>query len=123
MIRYPLILISLRGLIVLFYVLYHLAHYTFHITNPEFAVLAKDFKAYEMVVQGFSVWWVSLFYIVGTSLLFLHLSHGVSSLFQTLGLNHHKYNDLYRMVGPGLSIVLWLGFVSIPVSVLVGLVK
>ena len=42
----------------------------------------------------------SLFYILAMVVLGLHLSHGISSVFQTLGLNHHKYNRLFRALGP-----------------------
>jgi succinate dehydrogenase / fumarate reductase cytochrome b subunit len=52
----------------------------------------------------------------------VHLSHGVTSLFQTLGLNHPKYNLLYRGLGPLVGLVLSLGFMSIPVAILLGIV-
>ncbi len=111
----------MTGLIVLFFILYHLAHYTFRWLNPEFEALDK-FDVYSMVVLGFKNPLASLFYIVGVGLLCFHLSHGVSSLFQTLGINHPKYNPLIRILGPAFGIILAIGYLSIPVSVLTGLV-
>ncbi len=109
----------LSGLVLLSYIVYHLAHLTFRVTNPEFAQL----DVYTMLISSFRSPMVSLSYIVGMVLLGAHLSHGVTSLFQTLGLNHPKYNPIIRAIGPILGVVLALGFSSIPVSVLFGLVQ
>ena len=49
-----------------------------------------------------------------------HLNHGVSSVFQTLGINHRKYNVLLNYIAPGLITILGLGFVSIPLSIFLG---
>lgn len=109
----------LSGLVLLSYIVYHLAHLTFRVTNPEFAQL----DVYTMLVSSFKSPMVSFSYVVGMVLLGAHLSHGISSLFQTLGLNHPKYNSMIRAIGPILGVVLALGFSSIPVSVLLGLVQ
>ena len=43
---------------------------------------------YGMMIRGFQIWWVSAFYLIAQALLFLHLSHGLASLFQSLGLRN-----------------------------------
>ena len=109
----------LSGLVLLSYILYHLAHFTFRVTNPEFA----QSDVYTMLVSSFRSPFVALSYVVGMLLLGAHLSHGISSLFQTLGLNHSKYNSLIRVIGPALGALLSIGFISIPVSVLLGVLN
>ena len=51
----------------------------------------KRHDIYKMIVVGFNNVWVSAFYVLGVGLLCLHLSHGLSSIFQTLGINHPRY--------------------------------
>ena len=78
--------------------------------------------AYKMIVDGFSFWPASLFYVIAMALLFSHLGHGVASTLQTLGLANDKNWPFVKRVGNGLALVLFLGFSSIPVAVLFGLV-
>lgn len=106
------------GIVIFLFIVLHLAHYTFRM-NPEF----KDLDVYSMVVQGFQFVPASLFYIFAIILIFIHLSHGISSSFQSLGLNHPKYNTLFRCAGPLLSTIFAVGFISIPVAVLLGILK
>lgn len=112
----------LSGLVVIFYALYHLAHLTWRVTDPYIASLGT-FDVYEMLVYSFKSPIVSLFYIVAVSLLGMHLSHGISSVFQTLGVNHPKYNSFIRAIGPVLGVLLALGYISIPVAILLGIVQ
>jgi succinate dehydrogenase / fumarate reductase cytochrome b subunit len=111
----------LTGLTLLAYVIYHLLHFTWRTTNPEIAALGP-YEVYDMLIIGFSNPAISLFYIVATALLGMHLSHGISSIFQTLGLNNPKYNKLFKSIGPALGVILALGFISIPVAVMTGFV-
>jgi succinate dehydrogenase / fumarate reductase cytochrome b subunit len=112
----------LSGLLLLSYILFHLAHFTFRVTSPEVAALGP-FQVYEMLVMSFQNPVVSLTYILSMAVMGLHLSHGATSLFQTLGVNHKKYNGVILCIGPTLGWALALGFSSIPVAVLVGFVK
>ena len=75
------------GVILALFIVYHLLHLTVGVVGfkpGEF----EHLKVYNNVVAGFSVWYVSLFYIVAMAALCLHLDHGVWSMFQTLGLNN-----------------------------------
>src|SRR5260370_36053135 len=84
----------LSGLIVLAFIIYHLAHFTVRVTDRRFALLKMDplghYDVYSMMVYGFQNPYVSAFYVLGLFLLALHLSHVSSSFFQSLGLYNKK---------------------------------
>jgi succinate dehydrogenase / fumarate reductase cytochrome b subunit len=110
------------GALMLTFVIYHLAHYTFRVVGNDFENLPKD-DVYAMVVAGFSSPVVSAFYIFSMAAVAMHLRHGVSSLFQSLGLYHGNINPLTSKLGPIVAIITFIGFSSIPLAVLTGLVK
>lgn len=116
----------MSGLIVLCFVIYHLLHFTVRVIPKEFADYHDSIgrhDTYRMVVEGFLFWPASIFYVLGVGLLCVHLSHGFSSFLQTMGLtNVHNLNTLVRG-GRILAVLVFLGYTSIPVSVLTGLIK
>jgi succinate dehydrogenase / fumarate reductase cytochrome b subunit len=117
----------MSGLIVLAFIIYHLAHFTVRVTDPRFALLKLDplhrYDVYSMMVYGFQSYLVSGFYVLGLFLLALHLSHGSSSFFQSLGLNDKKLAPRLALGGRIFAWLLFAGYSSIPVAVLLGLVK
>ncbi|MBM4014877.1 MAG: succinate dehydrogenase cytochrome b subunit [Planctomycetes bacterium] len=119
----------LSGLVILAYVVYHLAHFTWGVVQADHASLTEKFAdgherhdVYSMVVLGFRTWWVSASYLVALVLLALHLCHGVTSVFQTFGLNHAKYACAIKMTGPAIATLIFLGYASIPVACWLGLI-
>lgn len=75
-----------------------------------------DYKdLYAVVDAAYSQWWYVLIYVVSMALLAFHLYHGFGSAFQTLGLNHVKYNGVIKVVGVAFSIIVPLLFALIPV--------
>lgn len=107
------------GIMIFAFVCYHLAHYTFRIASTDVnAVPAED--VYGMIIAGFSNPVVSGFYILAMAALALHLRHGVSSAFQSLGLHHHNINMITDKLGPIVAAIVFLGFSSIPIAVLTG---
>lgn len=114
----------MSGLIVLAFILYHLAHYSFRVTDRRFALLRPDslghYDVYSMMVYGFQNYFVSGFYVLGLFLLALHLSHGSSSFFQSLGLNDKKLAPRLALGGRVFAWLLFAGYTSIPVAVLLG---
>jgi succinate dehydrogenase / fumarate reductase cytochrome b subunit len=78
---------------------------------------------YSMVLNGFRTWWISLSYIVAMVFLGLHLWHGGSSWFQSLGLNNPRYRRLVGAIGPILAVVVFAGNCSIVLSVWLGIVQ
>lgn len=117
----------MSGLIVLAFIAYHLAHFTFRKTDPRFALLKPDalghYDVYSMMVYGFQNYLVSGFYVLGLFLLALHLSHGSSSFFQSLGLNDKKLTPRLALGGRIFAWLMFIGYTSIPVAVLLGWVK
>jgi succinate dehydrogenase / fumarate reductase cytochrome b subunit len=113
------------GLIVAAFVGYHLAHFTLMITHPEYRHLERNgvHDVYGMMVLGFSNCWISGFYLLGVGLLCMHLSHGVGAMFQSLGLKNEVYAVRIDASAKIVAVVLFLGYASIPISVLAGAVK
>jgi succinate dehydrogenase / fumarate reductase cytochrome b subunit len=118
---------AVSGLIVLAFIIYHLCHYTFMITHPEYQYLEYTLQdgssvhdIYSMIVLGFSQPLISGFYILAIGLLCLHLSHGIASMFQSLGLNTSKTQPCFTNLARGLSFLIFLGYASIPAAVLLG---
>ena len=114
----------LTGLFVLAFVVFHLAHFTLLIVNPGYANYHADLDGkevhdvYRMVIEGFRNPWISLFYIVSLALLAFHLSHGIGSLFQTLGITDTKMRSYYEIGAQVLACILFVGYISIPLSIL-----
>jgi len=118
--------ILLSGLIVLAFIVYHLMHFTLGVTNPDFMELHDPLgrhDVYRMVVEGFRIPLVSAFYIISMGLLCLHLSHGVSSLFQSLGIRRKSTLGAFNRFAQISAFVIFLGNVSIPISILAGVVR
>lgn len=116
------------GLIVGAFIIYHLLHFTVRIEGINgTSILIGQLKdpatghpdCYAMMVAGFSVVWVSLFYLVGVGLLCFHLSHGIQAMFQSLGLRNAAYAALIAKASQIIALVLFLGYASIPTSVFV----
>lgn len=108
------------GVLLLLFILYHLAHLTLGIVHPEF----EHGEVYRNVVTGFSVWWVSAFYILANLALGLHLYHGLWSMFQTLGVAGPSGGGDWRRTSAALfAWVITLGNISFPIAVLTGVVS
>lgn len=103
------------GVVVALYVIFHLLHLTWGTLHPDFTS-----SPYVNVVSGFQVWYISAIYMLAMVVLGLHLYHGIWSAFQTLGVNHPKYNTWRRPFAAVVAIAIVLGYISIPIAVLAG---
>ncbi len=116
------------GVIVFCFIVYHLLHYTaevqyINLTGQSFATFIdpeKRHDIYKMMVVGFNNGWVSAFYIIGIGLLCLHLSHGATSMFQSLGWRNEAYRPFLDKAARVVAILIFIGYVSIPVAILLG---
>ena len=72
---------------------------------------------YALVQFWFSKGWYVGLYVFCMIALAFHLWHGFTSAFQTLGLNHSKYNPLIRFVGKAFAIIVPVLFAWIPLSI------
>jgi succinate dehydrogenase / fumarate reductase cytochrome b subunit len=114
------------GLIVLCFVIYHLLQFTLEATDPRFHDLRDSLgrhDVYRMLILGFQSPLVSLFYVLGLFLLANHLSHGMASIVQTLGINNRKIAATVLTAGRTLAWLVFAGYVSIPATILLGIIK
>src|SRR6267142_78260 len=109
-------------IILFLFIVYHLLHLTGGVVGFQPGQF-RDLSVYHNVVAGFSVWYVSLFYIVAMVSLCLHLDHGVWSLLQTLGWNNARTTSTFRTLSRGVALAVFVGFISVPVAVLAGWVR
>ena len=110
------------AVIVVLFIVYHLLHLTGGVVGWEPGQF-RDLSVYHNVVAGFSVWYVSLFYIVAMACLCLHLDHGIWSLLQTLGWNNARTTSTLRTLSREVALAVFVGFISVPVAVLAGWVR
>ena len=130
------------GLLIFIFLLFHLAHYTFgwigtaqfieggqvkHVSYLDLHDPLNDptgrHDVYSMTVFGFMNPVVSILYIVAQVLLLMHLSHGVGSVFQTLGANSPRWQPTVRILSWAIALLVGLGNIGIVVAVWVGALK
>src|SRR5438445_8554707 len=108
------------GLVVLAFIIFHLLHFSGRKFNPQFPPLKLDpldrYDVYSMMVYGFQNVYVSSFYIVGLFLLTLHLTHGSSSFFQSLGLNNQRLTPRLAIGGRVVACVVFFGHPPPPIT-------
>ena len=118
--------ILLSGIIILAFIIFHLLHFTIGLVDPNLLQLRDHLgrhDVYGMMIRGFSNPLVSIFYIVAMALLCLHLSHGVSSAFQSLGLRSSRTLRIFQRIATISAVVIFIGNCSIPLAILAGLTK
>ena len=104
------------GLTILLFFIFHILHYTVRVESG-LKQLADFHQNWAMAVAGFQKWYVVLFYVISMALLCSHLSHGVGSIFQTLGLRTKKTASCIQCFSKAYALIIFLGFISIPVSI------
>lgn len=116
------------GIVVALFIVYHILHFTtgtIDMAGSYGQQLANGEGAdvYKMVVEGFQHPLTTLVYCLATVVLCLHLSHGVSSLMQTLGFRNDSNASCIDKIGPVLAIIILIGNLSMPLAALTGLIK
>jgi succinate dehydrogenase / fumarate reductase, cytochrome b subunit len=107
------------GVILVLFIVYHLLHLTAGVVGFQSGAF-QHLAVYHNVVAGFSVWYVSLFYILAMACLCLHLDHGIWSMLQTLGWNNARTTPALKGLSRLVALVVFAGFISVPVAVLAG---
>ncbi|MBB4773333.1 succinate dehydrogenase cytochrome b subunit [Actinomadura livida] len=109
------------GVIIAFYVVWHLLDLTFFVVNP----LGGDATPYQRMIADFdpSRWYITVWYVVAVLLVGAHLHHGIWSACQTLGLRTPRTERLLRGLSGTIAAVVTLGFVAVPVSITFGWVS
>jgi succinate dehydrogenase / fumarate reductase cytochrome b subunit len=121
--RYMLV----SGMVIAAFVVYHLAHFTALLPavngTGDFRKLTTVLHGetvpdvYAMMILGFQVWWVVLFYLVAQGLLFMHLGHGLAAMFQSLGFRNHIWWPRVQAFAKVASVALFLGYAVIPIGI------
>ncbi len=108
------------GVTIFFFVIYHLLHFTVGTALPGFI----EGDPYHNVITGFSSQvWAAPVYIVAVAALGTHLYHGVWSAMQTLGINTRRTEKLFRGIAVLSGVGLFAGFATVPIVVLLGILK
>jgi succinate dehydrogenase / fumarate reductase, cytochrome b subunit len=118
------------GMILFAFIVFHILHYPVGVVQvSSFAGTPGNIDAagrpdvYSMMLAGFQNPLVAGSYLVAMVLLCMHLAHGVSSMFQSVGFNHPKYNTIVRYAGPVFGGVVFAGNTLIVLAVLAGVVS
>ncbi|TGL57434.1 succinate dehydrogenase cytochrome b subunit [Leptospira ognonensis] len=118
------------GLLLLTFLIYHLLHFTLGVTNPDHSsheYLLKNgdsvHDVYAMVILGFQQPSIAIAYIVFMFFLALHFSHALGSMLQTIGIAAPKHHPTLQKIATTLAIIVFIGNTSMPLSILLGLVK
>lgn len=108
------------GVIILLFLLWHLADLTWGVdfVNPGF----ERGDVYGNLQSSLSRWWVVLIYLTAQIALAAHVWHGAWSMFQSLGVNNPKINSFRRKFASVLSVVVMLGYLSVPFGITFGVI-
>ncbi len=104
------------GVIILLYLIFHLADFTWGLVNPDF--VRGD--VYRNVQGSLTNVVPAAIYVVANVALGIHLFHGSWSMFQSLGLNNPKYNQWRRNFALGFAAIVTIGNLSFPLAVVTG---
>lgn len=115
------------GILVLLFVIYHVLHLTTGTLDTTGSYGALDVEGrhdvYAMVIAGFQQLPTCAIYVVAMTLLCMHLSHGISSLMQTMGLRKGGNAATVDKVGPLVAGAIWLGNISMPLAAITGMIS
>ncbi len=116
---WPARLMMVSGLLILGFIVFHILHFT---TGTIKLGDFEEGKIHHNLAQSFAIWPVSLGYTLVMLVLGFHLYHGIWSLFQTLGFDNPDRNRMLRATAMVLTVGIVVGFISVPLSFLTGLV-
>jgi succinate dehydrogenase / fumarate reductase cytochrome b subunit len=108
------------GVTLLLFIIWHLLNFTIGKVNVKGGPTSDP---YNLVVDSFSTWWLTVIYLVAMAMLGAHLHHGIWSSMQTLGFtNSVRERALAKRIGLFLALVITIGFSLVPVFVLAGVI-
>ncbi len=105
------------GSILLVFFITHLFNFKYGAEYPVNYGGVEMRDLHRLIIEKFQSITYVVGYIISLIVLGVHLSHGVSSVFQSLGFNHPRYNFLVKSIGLGYAIVVAAGFISQPLYV------
>jgi succinate dehydrogenase / fumarate reductase cytochrome b subunit len=117
----PAVTMRWGGLALGLFVIFHLANFTWGWIHPGYRFVRG--AVYHNVVGNFDQWWLVAIYGLAMIALALHIYHGTWSMFQTFGANSRRWDRLLRRSAGTLAVVMLVGFMSVPIGVLVGAIQ
>lgn len=109
------------GVTLLLFIVWHLLNFTVGKVNVSGGPTDDP---YNLLVDSFDTWWLTLIYLVAMAMLGAHLHHGIWSATQTLGLTgSERTRKLAKNTAFTLAVVIAGGFSLIPLSVLFGIIE
>jgi succinate dehydrogenase / fumarate reductase cytochrome b subunit len=112
---------TVSGVIVLGFIIFHLLHFTLRTVpgSPEY--FQHDEKGrhdvYGMVVHAYKNPIIVVIYVLSVGLLSAHLSHGLQSMFRSLGLSDRRYLPLQVWFARAFAALIFLGMSAVPISI------
>ena len=108
------------GVTLLLFIIWHLLNFTIGKVNVQGGATNDP---YNLLVDSFSTWWLTVIYLVAMLMLGAHLHHGIWSSMQTLGFtNSVRERAFAKRVGLVLALIITIGFSLVPVFVLAGVI-
>jgi succinate dehydrogenase / fumarate reductase cytochrome b subunit len=115
------------GPVIALFIVYHILHLTTGTVHPTFDKNVNpethEVNVYANLVEGFQRPLASGIYILAMLAIALHLSHGVWSMLQTVGVNRPNWEPALLCLAVTAGVLITAGFVAVPVAVLLGFVK
>jgi succinate dehydrogenase / fumarate reductase cytochrome b subunit len=123
------------GVVLLFFIVYHIAHFALGVVHSDFCGNPDGCLAlvqvteegtrrdlYEHVVLSFQQPLIASLYVIANIALAMHLSHGATSMFKTVGLAVGRWKVPFEVVGPAFGVIVGLGNISMPLAVWAGFI-
>jgi succinate dehydrogenase / fumarate reductase cytochrome b subunit len=108
------------GVTLLLFVIWHLLNFTIGKVNVQGGPTNDP---YNLLVDSFDTWWLTLIYLVAMAMLGAHLHHGIWSAAQTLGLTGNARSRTFaKRVAFSTAVIISGGFALVPISVLAGVI-
>lgn len=107
---------GLLGTLLLFFLIIHISKFFVSTKIALYGSGEGEHNLYYEMKEEFAKWWIVVIYLCGVISLFWHLMHGFSSAFQTLGINHKRYNPIIKTIGVGYTVIICVLFALMPLA-------
>jgi succinate dehydrogenase / fumarate reductase cytochrome b subunit len=114
------------GVVLLVFIILHILHFTTRNIGPagyERTLADGSFDVYNAIATSFQIWWITALYVAAMIFLGFHLWHGAWASIRTLGYAKPSDNPLKRRIAAGVATLIWIGFILVPLAVLVGVIR
>ena len=105
------------GIVILGFICYHLTHFWAKMQLPEmFGIGVFENNPYLLLNATFGKWWLLVMYIIWFAALFLHLTHGFWSMFQTVGWDGKTWFKRIKVIGVIVAGIICLMFTATAIN-------